>query len=107
MTSKKLGDHCPGSKIHLIGYTSTSKDIKTALKFAFDFLKKDQIPVIFVINFKGQNGLFELTPEYTAFPSENEVLIQDGLKYYITNKDVIELKGKQVYLISFAYPANI
>ena len=66
-----------------MGYTSTSKDFNVAKKFALQDLRDDQIPVIFEIEFKGQTGLFELTPDYTAYPGENEVLVQDGLQYLI------------------------
>ena len=51
------------------------------------------MPVIFVIEFKSDMGLFEMTSAYTAFP-ENEVLIQDGLRYKVTEKRPIKEDGK-------------
>ena len=42
-----------GSKIDLLGYTSTSKDFDTALRFALKDVKEEKIPVVFMINFKG------------------------------------------------------
>ena len=57
-------------------------------------LQKDQIPVVFIIKFKGKKGLFELTQEYTAYPGEDEVLIQDGLKFLITSNYFIEIDGR-------------
>ena len=57
------------------------------------------MPVIFEIEFKGQIGLFELTKGYTAYPGEDEVLIQDGLEYSITGNDVIGVDDKQMYRI--------
>ena len=92
--------------MHLLGYTRTSKQFEVGEKFALKDLRDNQEPVIFEINFQGKIGLFELTSEYTAFPSEDEVLIQDGLQYSITDKDYITLQGKQVCLIKFAYPVT-
>lgn len=68
-----------GSKINLLGYTSTSRKFTRALKFATMDVEEGKIPVIFEIYFNGSTGLFELTEEYTAYPKEDEVLIQDGL----------------------------
>lgn len=79
--------------MNLIGYTSTSKNIDCALDFAFENLKEDQLPVVFEIEFKGQFGLFEYTPEYTAFPQEEEVLVQDGLEYRILSKSIHETEN--------------
>lgn len=64
-----------GSKINLLGYTSTSRKFTRALKFAHLGLEDEKIPVIFEIYFTGSVGLFELTDEYTAYPKEDEVLI--------------------------------
>lgn len=89
--------------LHLVGYTSTTKELSVAWKFALKDIKQGQMPVIFKIEFKGQKGIFEMTNEYTAYPGENEVLIQDGLKYLITSKDFIEVKGQQGCYIKFKY----
>ena len=66
-----------GNKIHLMGYTSTSKSFDLALDFAQIGLNTidERIPVVFEITFKGSIGLFELTSEYTAYPGEDEVLM--------------------------------
>lgn len=48
--------------------------------------------MLFEIEFTGDKGLFELSKEYTAYPDENEVLIQDGLKYRVLESE------PQVYL---------
>ena len=61
--------------MHLIGYTSTSKDFDVALSFAFNDIQDEQVPVVYEINFKGQAGLFEMTDAYSAFSDENEVLV--------------------------------
>lgn len=60
-----------------------------------------------MISFKGEQGLFELTNGYSAYPEENEVLIQDGLEYLITEKHFMTVQGKQVCCIEFNYPAKI
>ena len=81
--SNEVDNYEPGTKIHLQGFTSTSKRFGSVLKFALKELKDDQVPVVFEIYFKSKKGFFELTDEFTAFPGENEVLIQDGLEYLI------------------------
>ena len=64
-----------GSRIHLPGYTSTSKKLEVAFKFANHCQKQGFAPVVFEIIFDGNSGLFELTEEYTAYPGEDEVLL--------------------------------
>ena len=82
-----MDDYVVGESIHLPGYTSTSKDMSVALNFALKELKEDQVPVILEITFKGNSGLFELTQGYSAYPEEDEILLQDGLKYKISSKE--------------------
>ena len=91
----------------MLGYTSTSKLFNTALKFAFDDLKEDKFPVVFEIVFKGYSGLFELINGYTAYPEEQEVLVQDGLTYQvIDNTEQVNVQTNQKYhLIKLQYPA--
>ena len=48
-------------------------------------------PVIYKIIFKGQKGLFEMSKDYTAYPGEDEVLIQDGLEYKIKNVEKVNV----------------
>ena len=71
--------HKVGSLINLTGYTSTSKLFETAKNFAFAECQYPQIPVILQIHFKENSGFFELTSEFSAYPEEQEVLVQDGL----------------------------
>ena len=47
-------------------------------------MKDDKVPVVFKIEFKGSSGIFELTQGYSAFPGEQEVLVQDGFNYSVT-----------------------
>ena len=50
-------------------------------------LKPDKVPVIFMIVFKSEMGLFEMTDEYSAY-DEKEVIVQDGFQYLVTNKQL-------------------
>ena len=43
-----------------------------------------KLPVVYEIDFRGNKGLFKLSKGYSAYDEENEVLIQDGLKYLVT-----------------------
>lgn len=75
-----------GMDTNLIGYTSTSKLLSQALAFAIHESEDDErMPVVFEILFKGSQGLFELTSGFSAYPDEHEVLVQDGLKYRVTD----------------------
>ena len=65
--------------MHLTGYVSSSQDKKVAMGFALYDATVDQLAVLFDISFTGERGLFKLTKEYTAYPEEAEILIQDGL----------------------------
>ena len=42
--------------------------------------------VVFKIVFSGDRGLFKLTEGYSAYSEEGEVLVQDGLRYLVTDK---------------------
>ena len=42
-----------------------------------------------------------MSKEYTAYPGENEVLVQDGLEYLIKNKNDITMDGKLIYNLEF------
>ena len=72
-----------GSIVNLTGYTSSSKKKDNALKFTLFNDSNDKIPVLFQIDFKGDRGLFEMSYGFSAYPGEDEVLIQDGLEYRI------------------------
>ena len=95
------------SMIKLIGYTSTSKQLDKALEFATVECPPDLIPVVFEIFFKGTSGLFELDDGITAYPGEEEVLLQDGLEYKVIGNEDRENKATQqkYRLIQLKYPA--
>ena len=42
-------------------------------------------PVLFKIKFEGDKGLLKVPNEYSAFPEEEEILVQDGLEYRVAN----------------------
>ena len=64
--------------------------------------------IIFEIEFVKNYGLFYMTPEYTAYPDEDEVLIQDGLEYQVLNNSekVDEGTGKRYVLIKLRHPVD-
>ena len=66
------------------------------------------IPVILEIHFKKNTGFFELTSEFSAYPEEEEVLVQDGLQYLITDNSEIETPNpnKKLRLIKLKYPSS-
>ena len=70
MAMEEADDFRVGELINLTGYTSTSKSFGTALKFALEGEADLKIPVVLEINFLKSSGFFELTPEYSAYPSE-------------------------------------
>ena len=61
MNREQLKKYEAGEIVNLMGYTSTTKQFKTALKFALDNLKDDLVPVVFEIEFHGLEGLFHMT----------------------------------------------
>ncbi len=67
-----------------------------------------RLPVLFRINFSGDRGIFELSSGYSAYPEEEEVIIQDGLKYkVINNTDNFDEEKQMSYkLIELVFPAN-
>ena len=86
-----------GTTITLQGYTSTTLNKKVALKFAFDGVlsqieNPDKCPLLIDIRVKGSQQLFSLfSEELTAYPIEEEVLLQDGADYLvISNTETTE-----------------
>ena len=66
-------------------------------------------PVVYRIEFNSTEGLFEMSEGYTAYPGEDEVLIQDGLEYTVKNVEKVYVDEKQeaIYTqITLQYPAN-
>lgn len=80
-----------------MGYISTSDDKAVALHFALKGpTAPEKVAILFEIDFRGDKGLFKMSAEYTAYPSEAEILIQDGFEYRITdNKEVTDAESGQ------------
>ena len=93
--------------INLLGYTSTSRCQQQAQIFAFEGLKTDQVPVVLQIEFEGHDGIFEMGEGFSAYPEEEEVLLQDGLEYSL--QDVTEHLAhdtdKPYFIVKLKYPA--
>ena len=107
MAPEEADSYEVGRSIHLLGYTSTSKHFQTALGFAQNGGNSDSlIPVVFEITFLKKTGFVEVTPEYSAYPLEQEVLVQDGLEYLITSNSEEETQNKdqKFRLIKLKYP---
>ena len=93
--------------MNLLGYTSTSKEFEIALEFALNDLKSYLIPVVFEILFKGNSGFFHLSEGFTAYEEEQEVLVQDGLTYRVTEnlEQFNHQRNQKFRLIKLTYPA--
>ena len=86
MFDSEVDSYKKDSKLQLTGYTSTSQNFDRALEFALFDYSPSQTPVVFEIFFKGKSGLLEIDDDTTAYPGEQEVLLQDGLQYRVLNK---------------------
>lgn len=73
--------------INLQGFTSSTVNRQRGIEFAVQDLTSDEdaaIPVLFEIEFSGRNQFFSLnSSEYSAFDKEEEVLLQEGIKYTV------------------------
>ena len=76
-----------------MGYTSTSLDPAIAAKFSASESEQaapnGKVPVLFKIEFHGSKGLFEMTEGYSQYSYEQEILVQDGLQYLVTDNRLI------------------
>ena len=107
LCKEELEIYRSSQKIHLLGYTSTSRNMQRAAMFAFRDVKSYQIPVVLEIEFKGLGGIFEMGEGFSAYPDEEEVLLQDGLQYSIeavTEKFTHDTK-EQFFIVKLKYPA--
>ena len=82
-----------GKKVHLMGYTSTSQHPGIALNFAFtereQAAARGKVPVLYKIHFRGSKGLFKMTEGYSHYAEEQEILVQDGLQYLVTDNKLV------------------
>jgi len=78
------------------GFISTSKSKELALEFSFSNCKPPNQPVLFKIHFKNEQGVFDmksLNKKFSAYPKEDEVILQDGLSYQVMNVGTKEDEG--------------
>ena len=79
-----------GNQIRLNGNTSCSRKLIVALGFALDNLKLYHTPVLFVTacqNFYAPKGIMMNNDHYSAYPEENELLLQEGCKVWVLHID--------------------
>ena len=79
--------------INLQGFTSTSLSKERALGFALRTPKPNNtsledsevtVPILLEITFKGSHQFFSLnSSDYSSYPCEQEVLLQEGIKYRV------------------------
>ena len=74
------------------GFKSGSLDKEAAFNFAFSSLKQNpnRFAVILKINLTKNENLFEVTEEFTYFPQESEVILNDGLAFKVTSFDFMD-----------------
>ena len=68
--------------IKLSGNTSCSLELEVALKFAFQKPKPEHVPTVFIFsaqNYDEPAGIRLNCEAYTAYPSEDEVLLMEGM----------------------------
>lgn len=76
----------PPKCVRLPGSVSCSRDLRVALEFATNKPKEDHVPVVFMIlnkNYVQPNGMRMNNEAYTSYPSEGEVLLQEGIPTWI------------------------
>lgn len=94
-----------------MGYTSTSQDRAVAIRFATkeseEAASNGKVPVLFEIQFHGSKGLFLMTEGYSHYAQEQEILVQDGLQYLVTENTLVRdsVSNMEYYHISFRYPS--
>ena len=84
-----------GKKTNLKGYASTTLDRKTAINFALgeDEPNPEKIPVLMKIKFRGKKQFFFLnSKDYSSYPDEMKILLQEGVEYLVT---AIEVKREK------------
>ena len=69
-----------GKEISLKGFSSASMNRDIAIKFALDDVQPPKRPVLLQIEWLGLEDHFRLNSnEYSAYPKEEEILLNDGL----------------------------
>lgn len=76
------------------------------MNFAFTETNENFLPVLLEIEFHGSLGLFQM--KEGAYKDEDEILLQDGLEYMVTQRTVVKdpaLSGPY-HLIRLRYPCG-
>ena len=81
--------------------------MQCAAVFALRDVKSHQIPVVLEIEFKGLGGIFEMGEGFSAYPEEEEVLLQDGLQYSIgaITEEFTDDTKERFFFVELKYPA--
>lgn len=92
-------EYIVGQTMNLLGFTSTSLIKSRAIDFALEGYTKEvaenKTPILLEIEITGSNQFFSLnTNEYSSYPSEAEVLLQEGIKYKVVGVENIEQQKK-------------
>ena len=72
--------------VRLQGNYSFSRNLKVALKFAFQNAKSEHLPTLFVIacqNYNQPRGFLMSNEAYSAYPSESEFVFMEGCLVYV------------------------
>ena len=70
-----------GEEMYLPGYNSFSRNLTTALKFAFKDQDQDKLPVLFLLlkgNYLGGGIVMMNSEAYSSYPDEGEMLLREG-----------------------------
>ena len=79
-----------GKEVHLGGSNSYSRNLTTALKFAFNDQAQDKKPVLFLLlhrNYNGWGSVMLNGEAYSSYPDEGEMLLMEGKRVKILGFD--------------------
>ena len=87
-----IGDYLKnvGNEVHPGGSNSYSRNLTTALKFAFKDQAQDKKPVLFLLlqrNHRGVGSVMMNGEAYSSYPSEGEMLLLEGVPVTILGFD--------------------
>ena len=87
-----------GERIQLFGYTSTSPDKNTALKFAWQNQHSGHHKVLFHIKWNCSIAYYYLNAG--AYDHEKEVLLGDGVSLTVESvEEVLDTNGKKLHTL--------
>ena len=86
-----------GKSVNLLGFTSTSLSKNKALEFATQGINlssvAQKVAILLEITIRGSNQYFALnSDEYSSYSYEEEVLLQEGIKYRVHAIDETTVK---------------